>query len=59
MEMEPCRQKYQRHGSQLAKLYRFGDNPKVIASIMLRPGITLMLSPPAIGVGPAVAKGSV
>jgi hypothetical protein len=48
----------QRHGSWSANLYRFGDNPKVTASIMLRPGDTLMLSPPAIGVGPVVLKGS-
>jgi hypothetical protein len=50
--------KFWRHRSQSATRYRFGDNPNVTESIMLRPGSTLILSPPAIGVGPVVVKGS-
>ncbi len=44
----------QRHGSQLAKPYRFGDNPKVTVSITLRPARRLTLSPPLMVVGPTV-----
>jgi hypothetical protein len=42
-----------------ALAYRFGDRPNVTDSMMLRPGTTLMLSPPVMGVGPEVLKGSV